>query len=130
MLLPVGSVVYLIDGNQKLVIVNRGAIVEQEGQEVYFDYLGGIFPEGLNLEQVYYFNQEDIDEVFFEGYHDEEEERVSRLIENVKMLLIDVMIHLSEENEKGFTKLQFFTRQIVVGVNWYVLPKINNYFNP
>lgn len=31
MLLPVGSVVYLIDGNQKLVIVNRGAIVEQEG---------------------------------------------------------------------------------------------------
>lgn len=51
------------------------------------------------------------------------------------MLLIDVMIHLSEENEKGFTKLQFFklqffTRQIVVGVNWYVLPKINNYFNP
>lgn len=50
MLLPVGSVVYLIDGNQKLVIVNRGAIVEQEGQEVYFDYLGGIFPEGLNLE--------------------------------------------------------------------------------
>lgn len=53
MLLPVGSVVYLIDGNQKLVIVNRGAIVEQEGQEVYFDYLGGIFPEGLNLEQVY-----------------------------------------------------------------------------
>ncbi|HGD4858638.1 TPA: DUF4176 domain-containing protein [Streptococcus agalactiae] len=84
MLLPVGSVVYLIDGNQKLVIVNRGAIVEQEGQEVYFDYLGGIFPEGLNLEQVYYFNQEDIDEVVFEGYYDEEEERVSRLIEKWK----------------------------------------------
>ncbi|HIC0542755.1 TPA: DUF4176 domain-containing protein [Streptococcus agalactiae] len=84
MLLPVGSVVYLIDGNQKLVIVNRGAIVEQEEQEVYFDYLSGIFPEGLNLEQVYYFNQEDIDEVVFEGYHDEEEERVSRLIEKWK----------------------------------------------
>ncbi|HFZ6422968.1 TPA: DUF4176 domain-containing protein [Streptococcus agalactiae] len=65
-------------------MVNRGAIVEQEGQEVYFDYLGGIFPEGLNLEQVYYFNQEDIDEVVFEGYHDEEEERVSRLIEKWK----------------------------------------------
>lgn len=84
MLLPVGSVVYLIDGNQKWVIVNRGAIVEQEGQKVYFNYLGGIFPEGLNLEQVYYFNQEDIDEVVFEGYHDEEEERVSRLIEKWK----------------------------------------------
>ncbi|HGC9179624.1 TPA: DUF4176 domain-containing protein [Streptococcus agalactiae] len=65
-------------------MVNRGAIVEQEGQEVYFDYLGGIFPEGLNLEQVYYFNKEDIDEVVFEGYHNEEEERVSRLIEKWK----------------------------------------------
>ncbi|AUO99046.1 hypothetical protein SaSA85_1466 [Streptococcus agalactiae] len=40
------------------------------------------------------------------------------------MLLIDVMIHLSEENEKGFTKLQFFTRQIVVGVTGMYFPKL------
>lgn len=52
MLLPVGSIVYLVDGNQKLVILNRASIVDQSGQEVYFDYLGGIFPEGLNMEQV------------------------------------------------------------------------------
>lgn len=84
MLLPVGSIVYLVDGNQKLVILNRASIVDQSGQEVYFDYLGGIFPEGLNMEQVYYFNEEDIDEVIFEGYHDEEEERVSKLIEKWK----------------------------------------------
>lgn len=70
MLLPVGSIVYLVDGNQKLVILNRASIVDQSGQEVYFDYLGGIFPEGLNMEQVYYFN--------------EEEERVSKLIEKWK----------------------------------------------
>ncbi|HFH7794064.1 TPA: DUF4176 domain-containing protein [Streptococcus agalactiae] len=84
MLLPVGSIVYLVDGNQKLLILNRASIVDQSGQEVYFDYLGGIFPEGLNMEQVYYFNEEDIDEVIFEGYHDEEEERVSKLIEKWK----------------------------------------------
>ncbi len=36
------------------------------------------------MEQVYYFNEEDIDEVIFEGYHDEEEERVSKLIEKWK----------------------------------------------
>ncbi|HEO7924472.1 TPA: DUF4176 domain-containing protein, partial [Streptococcus agalactiae] len=39
MLLPVGSIVYLVDGNQKLVILNRASIVDQNGQEVYFDYL-------------------------------------------------------------------------------------------
>ncbi|AIX04794.1 DUF4176 domain-containing protein [Streptococcus agalactiae] len=62
-----------------MVILNRASIVDQNGQEVYFDYLGGIFPEGLNMEQVYYFNEEDIDEVIFEGYHDEEEERFLKI---------------------------------------------------
>ncbi|MGT2809205.1 DUF4176 domain-containing protein [Streptococcus iniae] len=84
MMLPVGSVVYLVGGNQKLVILNRASIVEQNGQDVYFDYLGGIFPEGLNPEQVYYFNEEDIDEVIFEGFHDEDEEKACRLIEKWK----------------------------------------------
>lgn len=62
-----------------MVILNRASIVDQNGQEVYFDYLGGIFPEGLNMEQVYYFNEEDIDEVIFEEYHDEEEERFLKI---------------------------------------------------
>lgn len=49
-MLPVGSIVYLVGGNQKLVILNRASIVEQNGRDVYFDYLGGIFPEGLYSE--------------------------------------------------------------------------------
>lgn len=78
--LPVGSVVYLAEGTQKMVVLNRGALVEQNGEQVYFDYCLGIYPEGMNPEQVYYCNTKDIDEVIFEGYSDEEEERFVSLL--------------------------------------------------
>lgn len=79
MLLPLGSIVYLADGNQKVVIIGRGMIVNQEGADVVFDYTGSVFPDGLNPEEIYYFNEEDIDEVIFEGYRNDEEERYAKL---------------------------------------------------
>ena len=48
MILPIGTIVYLSGGNQKVMILNRGAIIEQEGQDVLFDYTGALFPDGLN----------------------------------------------------------------------------------
>ncbi|ALF27021.1 DUF4176 domain-containing protein [Streptococcus intermedius] len=81
MMLPVGSVVYLAEGNQKVIILNRGPIITQHGEDVLFDYTGALYPEGLNPEQVYYFNQEDIDEVVFEGYKDADEKRFITLYE-------------------------------------------------
>ncbi len=44
-----------------------------------FDYTGALYPQGLDPEQVYYFNDEDIDEVVFEGFKDEDEERFVKL---------------------------------------------------
>lgn len=81
MILPIGSVVYLKEGNQKIMILNRGAVVEQDDRQVYFDYTGALYPEGLNPEQVYYFNREDIDEVIWEGYSDSDEKRYVELYE-------------------------------------------------
>jgi len=78
-MLPIGSIVYLSEGNQKIMILNRGAVVEQIGENVIFDYTGSLYPNGLDPEQVYYFNDEDIDEVVFEGYKDEEEQRFIEL---------------------------------------------------
>lgn len=57
MILPIGTIVYLSGGNRKVMILNRGTIIEQEGQDVLFDYTGALFPDGLNPEQVYYFNK-------------------------------------------------------------------------
>ncbi|HBC90467.1 MAG TPA: hypothetical protein DCZ00_03375 [Lactococcus sp.] len=78
-MLAIGSIVYLSDGNQKIMILNRGPVVEQNGEQVIFDYTGALYPNGLDPEQVYYFNDDDIDEVVFEGYKDEEEERFRTL---------------------------------------------------
>lgn len=83
-MLPIGSIVYLAEGNQKIMVMNRGPVVEQEGEKVYFDYTGSVYPEGLDPKQVYYFNEEDIDEVVFEGYKDDDEERFIKLYEKWK----------------------------------------------
>lgn len=74
-LLPLGTVVYLVGGNQKMFIVGRGTLVEQDDHEVRFDYTGVRYPDGLLAEEVYYFNEEDIDSILSEGYRDDEDER-------------------------------------------------------
>ncbi len=78
-ILPIGSIVYLKDGSQKLMILNRGATIKQNGEDVLFDYSSAIYPMGLNPEQIFYFNQEDIDRVVFNGYSDDEEMRFVEL---------------------------------------------------
>lgn len=74
-MLPIGSIVYLAGGNQKIMILNRGPQTEQNGEVVFFDYTGAMYPSGLDVEQVYYFNHEDVDQVVFTGFIDDDEER-------------------------------------------------------
>lgn len=78
-MLPIGSVVYLKEGNRKIMVLNRGAMLEQAGEQVIFDYSGCIYPIGLDATQVFYFNEENIDKVIFEGFVDEEEKRYQEL---------------------------------------------------
>ncbi|MGX7201244.1 hypothetical protein BCR22_02590 [Enterococcus plantarum] len=76
-LLPLGSVVLLEEGLQKLLIVGRGAIYTDQttGKDTFADYMSVLYPTGLNPETTIFFNHENIDKVVFEGYSDEEEER-------------------------------------------------------
>ncbi|HEL1271946.1 TPA: DUF4176 domain-containing protein [Streptococcus equi subsp. zooepidemicus] len=69
-LLPLGSVVYLEGATSKLMIVGRGPIFESNGQNVYSDYVGVMYPE-----DAIFFNHEDIAKTVFEGFKDEEEQR-------------------------------------------------------
>ncbi|GAX48467.1 DUF4176 domain-containing protein [Pseudolactococcus reticulitermitis] len=80
-ILPIGTILYLKEGTQKLMILNRGSVIEISGESVLFDYSAAIYPVGLNPEQVLYFNKEDIDEIVFEGYNDDEEKRFVQLYE-------------------------------------------------
>lgn len=90
-LLPLGSIVYLEEGTQKIVIVGRGAIFEDPdtGEQVFADYMGVLYPMGLQTNSTLFFQHENIDEVVFEGYHDDEEDRFLKVYheweENLKI---------------------------------------------
>lgn len=79
--LPLGTLVYLENGTKKVMIVGRGAVMEDQdtGEDVYFDYMGTPYPEGIDPENAIFFNNENIDEVIFKGYEDNEEERFKKL---------------------------------------------------
>jgi len=83
-MLPIGSIVYLKEGTSKIMILNRGPIIEQEGEHTMFDYSGCFYPQGLVPENVFYFNHENIDDVVFEGYKDNEEDRFQKLFSDWK----------------------------------------------
>lgn len=70
-LLPIGSVVLLEEGQKRLMIYGVRQ-TEQETQEEY-DYIGVVYPEG-NMGQgtQFLFNHDQIKEVYFKGYDDEE----------------------------------------------------------
>lgn len=78
-MLPIGSIVYLKEGSRKLMVLNRGALLEQSGEKFLFDYSECIYPVGLDAEQILYFNEENIDKVVYEGFKDDEETRYQEL---------------------------------------------------
>ena len=83
--LPLGSVVVLKGGIQKLLIISRGINVNQNDEILYFDYGGVLFPEGLMGDQMAYFNHDGIESVIFEGYNADDSKK---LAENINRFLL------------------------------------------
>lgn len=78
---PIGTIILLNEGERKIMILNRGALYEnEEGQIDYFDYSGCIYPVGIDPQvPVIYFNEENIAQVIHEGYRDSEEQKFLEL---------------------------------------------------
>ncbi len=73
--LPLGSVVKLQGGDAELMIIGRLPIMsnEEQSEALVYDYMACLDPVGVNVEEAYYFNQDDINEVVFEGYASKQE---------------------------------------------------------
>ncbi len=69
--LPIGSVVILNGGELKVMITGRQQIRTTDNKE--FDYVGCIYPDGIDGDNVLLFNAEDIVLVLFIGYQDLDE---------------------------------------------------------
>ena len=78
--LGLGTVVYLKGATEKLFITSRALIVKNGEKEVFFDYAGAPYPEGLVSDQIVYFNHDGIAKIVFEGYKSEDDEIVVRNI--------------------------------------------------
>jgi len=71
--LPLGSLVILNESTQKIVIMSRLALYQSNGKNGYFDYCACLYPYGMTPTQSIFFNQEDIKEIFQEGFSDSQE---------------------------------------------------------
>ena len=69
------------------MIINRGPIVDIDNQKYIFDYSACNYPVGVVEDQIYYFNEDNIDKVVFEGYSDQDEVRFQELFDNMKQNL-------------------------------------------
>lgn len=72
--LPLGSIVILKGGVQKVVVIGRGLLSIAAEKASFFDYGGCLYPQGLVGDQIMYFNHRDIHKVVFEGYHDDDDQ--------------------------------------------------------
>lgn len=72
--IPLGSVVRLKDGVQKLLVISRAINVKHDGSTYFFDYGAVLYPDGLVGDQMVYFNHDSLDKVIFAGYEDEDNE--------------------------------------------------------
>lgn len=80
-LLPIGTIVLLKEGEKRLMI-NGIKQTNANGDGKEYDYLGILYPEGhIGDEFQYLFNHEDISEVIFRGYEDDERnEFITKLV--------------------------------------------------
>lgn len=83
-LLPLGTIVYLKEGTAKLMIVGRGASFDNNEGQSFSDYVGVVYPNGIDPEDALFFNHQDIDDVVFTGYSDEEEDRYLKVYDEWK----------------------------------------------
>ena len=73
-LLPVGSVVLLKDALKKLIVIGLMPIKHLEtGEDIAYDYVGLPYPEGyIGTESAMLFKHENIEEIVFTGYSNDE----------------------------------------------------------
>lgn len=95
--LPVGSVV-LLKGGTKRIMVTGFCSVDNNDQEKMYDYTGCLYPEGIiNSNEICLFDNNQIEQVFFKGYVDEEE---TKFKEDLNKTLANMSNTLEEDFEE------------------------------
>lgn len=79
--LPIGSIVLLKNGTKKIMIYGRR---QMNMEKKIFDYVACLYPQGnINEEYNFLFNHEDIEEVVYRGFADDEEEEFVTMLSSL-----------------------------------------------
>lgn len=89
-LLPIGSVVQLLNKKEKIMICGRQQVDLEENVE--YDYLGCVYPKGIDNEDVLLFDADNILMVYFLGYQDLDEL-------HQRFLIVEELKNETEEKE-------------------------------
>lgn len=102
--IPVGSVVKLYNNNTEVLIVSRGYILPDKNIFVYFDYYGVEVNVGIQNGNSFLFNNNDIEDVKFEGWKSPEQDQLEKnFFVNVASKGVKKAKVVLEENQKiGF----------------------------
>lgn len=86
-LLPIGSVVLLKGGEKRVMICGR--IQTKAGEEKIYDYSACYYPEGIvDPRQMFFFDNDSIDRIFFIGFQDPEELAFREMVDSLGELTI------------------------------------------
>lgn len=85
MLLPLGSIVTVSDGDGSLLmIVSRAAISEVDGITGYFDYAAVNYPSGVtDINEFMFFNRENIESIQYFGFINADEQIFAENYDNL-----------------------------------------------
>ncbi|WP_423213503.1 DUF4176 domain-containing protein [Staphylococcus haemolyticus] len=75
------------NGFPRLMVINLGPMLNIDNHQYILDYSACTYPVGVVEEQIYYFNEENIDEVIFEGYSDQDVTRFQELFKEMMNML-------------------------------------------
>ena len=76
----------------------RGALYNNEGTIGYFEYSGCLYPIGQTDQQTLFFNKEDIEQVIFTGYTDNDETEFVKVLKESILSTNYPKLHLEFED--------------------------------
>lgn len=97
--IPLGSVVQLYGGTQKLLVVSRALTVQHGEKTYYFDYGGVMYPQGLIGAQMAYFNHDAIRSISFIGCNDTDNQAIVKVLNDSLAKKTDLIRCTPEEWE-------------------------------
>lgn len=92
--LPIGSIVAIKGYDRSFMVLGRAIRKQEDGK--YYDYCACLYPDGYMGGDLYFFNEDAIEEVVFEGFEDEYEQLLR--LQDLDGLNVDSLS--SEETEQ------------------------------